>query len=219
MLVILSCLNKGSSCAIYRRRLLPLNHKGVLCRKTLTTGRLLTEISPYATWSSTLPCIVLVLTSSCIFFLASFRFSALFRSGPFWHSRIFTPIIWNGIPSNLRLQPAVSADNRTVFDVLHLTCCSVRQSETVLWVRLIARLCTSLDFFSTESELLGPWMTHLKKLYSSIGKFWSDMFSRDPVNFHFLHFLIAFLNTAAASNKVFISVSLWSVAAGCHKWS
>ena len=60
-----------------------LNHKEVLCRKTLTTGRLLTEISPYATWSSTLPWIVLVLTSSCIFFLASFRFSALFRSGHF----------------------------------------------------------------------------------------------------------------------------------------
>ena len=111
MLVILSCLNKGSSCAIYRRRVFPLNHKGVLCRKTLTTGRLLTEVSPYATWSSTLPCIVLVLTSSCIFFLASFRFSALFRSGPFWHSRIFTPTIWNGIPSNLRLQPAISCES------------------------------------------------------------------------------------------------------------
>ena len=95
----------------YRWRVLPLNHEGVLCRKTLTTGRLLTEISPYATWSSTLPWIVLVLTSSCIFFFASFRFSALFRSGPFWHSRIFTPTIWNGIPSNLRLQPAVSCES------------------------------------------------------------------------------------------------------------
>ena len=95
----------------YKRRVLPLNHKGVLCRNTLTTGRLLSEISPYATWSSTLPSIMLVVTSSCIFFLASFRFSALFRSGPFWHSRIFTPTIWNGIPSNLRLQPAISCES------------------------------------------------------------------------------------------------------------
>ena len=95
----------------YRWRVLPSNHKGVLCRKTLTTGRLLSDISPYATWSSTLPWIVLVLTSSCIFFLACFRFSALFRSGPFWHSRIFTPTIWNGIPSYLRLQPAVSCES------------------------------------------------------------------------------------------------------------
>ena len=49
MLVILSCLNQ-----------LPLNHKGVLCAKNFTTGRLLTEISPYATWSSTLPWITSV---------------------------------------------------------------------------------------------------------------------------------------------------------------
>ena len=56
----------------YRRRVLPLNHKGVLCRKTLTTGRLLTEIAPYATWSSTLPWIVLVLTFHFLHFLFSF---------------------------------------------------------------------------------------------------------------------------------------------------
>ena len=37
-----------------------MNHKGVLGKKTLTIGRLLTEISPYATWSSTLPWIVKV---------------------------------------------------------------------------------------------------------------------------------------------------------------
>ena len=63
-----------------------------------------------------------LLTSSLILFSASFLFSALFPSGPFWHSRIFTPRIWNGMSSKVCLQPAVSCESawiRCVFSFSH----------------------------------------------------------------------------------------------------
>ena len=92
----------------------------------------------------------------------------------------------------------ISCTDLTDFDFLLLTWSLDKNMVSVLWARPRAFWFTCDVFSSVESDECGPWSTHRKKQYSSVGKCLLVTSLNEPVNVLFSDLPRAFLKMEAA---------------------